>query len=134
MSTPTEPAGRVEHVLLVDDEEGLSFLLKRILGKQGYQVTSYTDPVTALEDFRSRPDAFDVVVTDLSMPGMSGIDLASRILERRPSLPLVMISGDFRSEDIESAHRAGIKHLVLKPNTIDELGTLLHRLLAGACA
>jgi PAS domain S-box-containing protein len=121
-----------ERVLFVDDEEALAFLAVRTLQRLGYRVTAYTDPLRALEAFRSQPGEFDVVVTDLSMPGMSGVDLARVLLEVRPDLPILMTSGYVRAEDVESARRLGIRAVVLKPNTVEELGDTLHTLLAAA--
>jgi CheY-like chemotaxis protein len=85
--------------------------------------------VEALNAFRSHPHDFDVVVTDLSMPGMSGFDLARALLEIRPDVPIVMTSGYVRPEDQEMASRLGIRELILKPNTVSELGRILDELL-----
>jgi CheY-like chemotaxis protein len=118
-----------ERVLFVDDEEALVFLAERTLQRMGYRVSGHTDPLRALEAFRSQPGEFDVVVTDLSMPGMSGADLARALLELRPDVPIVMTSGYVRAEDVESARRLGIRAVILKPNTVEELGATLHALL-----
>jgi PAS domain S-box-containing protein len=121
--------GSGERVLYVDDETALVQLATRILNRLGYQVSGYTDPSEALQAFRSHPQDFDVVVTDLSMPGMSGFDLARGLLEIRPELPIVMTSGHVRPEDQDTAVRIGIRELILKPNTVDELGRALDELL-----
>jgi CheY-like chemotaxis protein len=127
---PREVArGRGERVLYVDDEDTLVRLATRILRRLGYEITGHTDPAEALQAFRSRPHDFDVVVTDLSMPGMSGFDLARGLLEIRPETPVVMTSGYLRPEDQETASRIGIRALILKPNTVEELGLVLDKLL-----
>ena len=74
---------------------------------------------------------FDVVVTDLSMPEMSGRDLARGLLQIRPDVPIVLTSGYVRSEDVESAKQLGIRDVLLKPNTVEDLGKVLHALLGG---
>jgi PAS domain S-box-containing protein len=78
---------RHEHILYVDDEEGLVLLGARLLERLGYKVTGHIDTLDALADFRSRPADFAAVVTDLSMPRMSGFDLARQLLQVRPDLP-----------------------------------------------
>jgi len=114
-----------ERILYVDDEEPLVELITRTLGRLGYKVTGQTDPVRAVELFRSNPAAFDAVVTDLAMPQLSGFDLCSQLLAIRPGLPIVMTSGFVRPEDQERALRMGLRDLVLKPDTIDQLGRIL---------
>ena len=119
---------RDEHVLYVDDEDALVLLITRMLRRLGYKVTGYTDPLQALEWFRSHPQDVDVAVADLSMPGMSGFDLARALRHVRPDLPILMTSGYLRPEDQETAARIGIRDLILKPNTVEALGETLDQL------
>ncbi|MGB9405166.1 MAG: CHASE3 domain-containing protein [Candidatus Acidiferrales bacterium] len=119
-----EPAQN-EHVLYVDDDEALVDLVTRVLGRLGYRVSGYTDAARALEKFRSSPQDFDAVVTDLSMPGMSGFEFAGEVLAARPDTPIVMTSGYVRPEDQEEALRMGLRDLILKPDTIEQLGRTL---------
>lgn len=126
LAAPT--SGKRERVLFVDDEESLVLLITRILEQQNYTVTGTTDPKAALTTFTSRPDEFDVLVTDLTMPGMSGFELAIELRKVRPNLPVVMTSGYVRPEDTETANRLGIEHLILKPDTVAELGTILRQI------
>jgi PAS domain S-box-containing protein len=121
--------GKGENVLYVDDEDVLVRLSTRTLNRLGYRVSGFASPVEALNAFRSHPHDFDVVVTDLSMPVMSGFDLARALLEIRPDVPIVMTSGYVRPEDQEMAFRLGIRDLILKPNTVSELGRILDELL-----
>jgi len=123
--------GRGERVLYVDDDEALVLLAQRTLEALGYAVTGTTDPARALQDFRSRPTDFDLVVTDLSMPGMSGLQLARALHSIRPGLPIVMTSGYVRPDQQEAARAAGVRELILKPDTADELGRVLERVLQG---
>ena len=117
-----------QRVLYVDDEEDLIYLMKRILKRLGYEVIGYTDPVAALQEFRSRPGDFGVVVSDLSMPNMSGFDLAREVLAIRPEIPILLTSGYVRLEDKQEAQRLGIRDLIPKLNTYEELGKRLDSL------
>jgi CheY-like chemotaxis protein len=121
-------SSRGERVLYVDDEEPLVRLAQRVLARLGYRVSGHTDPANALETFRKAPRDFDVLITDVSMPGMSGFDLTRAILAIRPELPVLMTSGYVRKEDEELALRMGVREIILKPNTLDELGKALGRL------
>jgi PAS domain S-box-containing protein len=122
--------GQGQRVLYVDDEEPLVFLMKRMLEQLGYKVTGCTDPGKALEMFRSGPQDFDVVVSDLSMPGMSGVDLARELLQVRPGIPILIASGYIRPVDNEEVRSLGLPDLLLKPDTIEELGQILHNIFA----
>jgi PAS domain S-box-containing protein len=124
--------GRSERVLYVDDDEALVMLVTRTLERLGYQVTGYTDAARALEKFRSSPRDFDAVVTDLSMPVMSGFDLAAAMLAVRADIPIVMTSGYVRPEDQERALRMGLRDLILKPDTIEQLGRTLDQVFLQA--
>jgi CheY-like chemotaxis protein len=116
-------------VLYVDDEEALVFLATRLLERRGYQVSGYTDAAEALENFRARAQDFDVVVTDLSMPRMSGFELTEAIHATRPDIPVVLTSGYLQSEDQQKAERLGIRELIQKPATADRLAGTLERIL-----
>jgi PAS domain S-box-containing protein len=131
-TAPTPDAverGEGQRILYVDDEEPLVYLLTRILERLGYAVSGFIDAQTALDAFRADPTAFDALVTDLSMPGLSGQELAQEVLKIRPTLPIVMTSGYVRPADRELALRTGVRELVLKPDTAQALGEVLHRLL-----
>jgi PAS domain S-box-containing protein len=123
--------GRGQHVLYLDDEEPLVYLVKRVLERLGYRVSGFTEPQEALQAFAAAPVAFDAVITDLSMPGLSGTDFAKQILQLRGDVPVIITSGYVRTQDREAALKAGVRELVLKPNTVEELGSVLHKLLVG---
>ena len=123
------PMGNGQRVLYVDDEDSLVVLATRMLDQLGYQVTGFIDPQEALRAFAAAPHEFDVIVTDLSMPGMSGFALARDIQTLRPDVPIVLTSGYVRPEDREAARQHGIRDVILKPDTIDELGHTLDRVL-----
>jgi signal transduction histidine kinase/ActR/RegA family two-component response regulator len=117
--------GRGECILYVDDEEPLVFLATRMLKRMGFQVEGFNDPHQALREFERDPQRWDMVITDLGMPGMSGLDLAAELLRIRPNLPLMLTSGYVRIEDAERARMIGAEDIVLKPNTIEEMGPLI---------
>ena len=117
--------GRGKRILYVDDEEPLVFLASRMLKRMGFEVEGFTDPSQALREFERDPQRWDMVITDLGMPGMSGLDLAAELLRIRPDLPLMLTSGYVRIEDAERARMIGAEDIVLKPNTIEEMGPLI---------
>jgi CheY-like chemotaxis protein len=124
----TEPsAGAGEHIPYVDDDEALVFLAQRMLPRDGYRVMACTDAALALSEVRAHPGEFDAVVTDISMPGMSGVELARELRQLQPELPIVMSSGYIRPEDLETAQRLGVGDLILKPDSVDELVRVLHQ-------
>ena len=123
--------GHGEHLLYVDDEDALVLLATRSLSKLGYKVTGHTNPAKALQVFKENPGQFSAVVTDLSMPGMSGAELAREIVAIRPDIPVVMTSGYIRPEDEAEAQKIGIREMILKPDTIEELAKALHRVFSS---
>jgi CheY-like chemotaxis protein len=124
-----EPRGSGQRIIYVDDEEPLVLLISRTLKRLDYEVYGFTDPVEALKAFQRDPHGFDALVTDLSMPMMSGTELAREFLEIRKDLPVVLTSGYLRPQDREIAKSAGVLELILKPDTAEELGSTLNRLL-----
>jgi signal transduction histidine kinase/ActR/RegA family two-component response regulator len=120
--------GSGERVLYIDDDEAIVFLTTRLLERLGYRVTGFTDPEQALARFRANPADFDIVVTDLSMPHMSGFDLTQALHETRPDIQILMTSGYVRPEDRDTARDRGVRDLVLKPNSVEDLGEALDRL------
>ena len=124
------PRRRGDHVLYVDDEEALVYLTTQVLERLGYKVSGFVESEAALRCFLDDPRQFDAVITDLSMPRLSGRDLATRLLQVRSDVPIILATGYIRPEDTESARRLGIRDLILKPNTVEELGHVLHRILS----
>jgi PAS domain S-box-containing protein len=127
---PAPIKGEGQHILYLDDEEALVLLARRLLERIGYKVSGFSDPSQGLAAFEADPNDFDLVLSDLSMPGLSGIDVARRILEIRPDIPVLLASGYVRSEDVEVARSIGVREVIWKPATINEMGELLGRLLA----
>jgi PAS domain S-box-containing protein len=123
--------GGGQHILLIDDEDSLVRLGTILLTKQGYRVTGCTDPQSAIQQFRREPESFHAVVTDLSMPGMSGFDCAQELLATRPDIPIVLTSGYVRPEDEATAKRVGIRAVVTKPSALDQLPQILAQVFAA---
>ncbi len=123
------PRGQDEHILFVDDEPALCQSAHRLLHKWGYQVTVHTRPEAALADFRARPEAFAMVITDLSMPGMSGLDMAAEITKVRPDIPIMLASGFMGEWTTHIAQQTGINEIIIKPVNPFNLGATIHRLL-----
>ncbi|MEJ1960164.1 MAG: PAS domain S-box protein [Gammaproteobacteria bacterium] len=123
--------GLGQRVLFIDDEDAVVRLGTLNLTRLGYRVTGCTDPATALKEFLRDPDGIDVVVSDLSMPGMSGFDCAREMLAIRPDLPIVLTSGYVRPEDEALAREIGIRAVCSKPAALSQLGATLAEVLAG---
>jgi len=118
-----------EHILLIDDEEMLVDMGKLMLERLGYRVTGHTDSVEALNAFTTQPDAFDLVITDQTMPGMTGTDLARRMLKIRSQLPIILSTGYSNLMSEEKARSYGIKGLALKPITMKDIAALIRKVL-----
>ena len=123
------PRGNDEHILFVDDEEALASLGKSMLEDLGYRVTTWTDSSEALAAFRSKPQDFDLVITDQTMPHLNGGDLATALLEIRPTLPIILRTGYSTTMSFEKAKAIGIEELLFKPTTMQALGEAIRRAL-----
>jgi signal transduction histidine kinase/CheY-like chemotaxis protein len=133
----TAPAvhGQGRHVMYVDDDQALVFLVERVLRRKGFTVTSFTDPFEAQAALAERAQDFDLLVTDYNMPGFSGVDLLRAAKALRPDLPVALASGYVTPEIERSAFEAGASALVYKPNDVNELCETVQRLiLAGNAA
>ena len=110
----TLPRGN-ERILLVDDEESILRFETQMLERLGYVITPQTSPVAALEMFRDMPESFDLLLTDMTMPHMTGDQLAEAVLSIRPGMPIVVCTGFSERIDPESAKKLGIKGYLKKP-------------------
>jgi PAS domain S-box-containing protein len=108
-------------VLHVEDEEALARLGKRILERIDVRVVSHTSSLQALEEFRKDPHRFDLVITDNTMPHMTGLELVGKILEIRPDIPVMMVSGIGDSMSVEELRKRGVRRLLSKPYLAAEL-------------
>ncbi|MBN2808408.1 MAG: response regulator, partial [Deltaproteobacteria bacterium] len=118
-----------ERILLVDDEAQIVNLNQRLLAGLGYQVTAVTSSVEALLHLRRKPDGFDLLLTDQSMPELSGAELARAALELRPDLPIILCTGYSSAFAEEEARALGIKKYAEKPLGREKLARLLREVL-----
>jgi PAS domain S-box-containing protein len=124
------PIGAGERVLYVDDEAPVANLGKAILERLNYSVDARTDAKEALELIRSEPGRFDLVISDQTMPSMTGVDFARQIKLIRPDLPILLTTGYMGQLKIEGLRPLGISELLPKPVTVRTLGEVVHRMLA----
>lgn len=122
------PTG-TEHILLVDDEKALVELGLQILERLGYEVTTRTSSVEALELFTVQPDKFDLVITDMTMPNMTGDELAAKMMEIRSDIPVILCTGYSERISKDKAHGIGIKEFVLKPIIMSDMALTVRKVL-----
>lgn len=120
---------RGEHILFVDDEEVLTSMTANMLQRLGYRVTVRSSSLEALTTFQNHPDQFDLVITDQTMPGMTGMDLARRMLQIRPDMPIILCTGFSALVTEEKVKSLGVKALALKPLTKKDLAILTRKVL-----
>ena len=119
-------------ILWLDDDPGLILLVQWALGRRGYKVTGYVDVPTAVEAFSAEPDAYDVVVTDLSMPADGGLDTAQQLMKIKPGIPVVL-SGSYIKPELERrAFACGIRAVIEKTASVRELCAALDRAMRPA--
>jgi CheY-like chemotaxis protein len=118
-----------ERILFVDDEEALVEMGEDILAELGYEVTSRMNGREALALFRADPSRFDLVITDQTMPEMTGVDLAREILATRVDMPIVMCTGFSYVVDADKAKQAGIRAFAMKPLTKREIARTIRKVL-----
>ena len=130
VAAPTRVEGRGQHVMYVDDDLALVFLIKRVLTRKGFIVTTFTDPNAARAALEETPYHFDLLVTDYNMPGYSGLDLLREAKTIRPDLPVALASGYVTPELERLAIQEGASALIYKPNDVNELCETVQRLIA----
>lgn len=119
----------LRRILLVDDEHRLALLGQRILESDGFAVSVHTSSMQALEAFRSNPARYDLLVTDNTMPHMTGLELVARVRAIRPDIPVLMVSGIGESMSIEELKQLGVTRLLSKPYQSSELKSAARELL-----
>ena len=123
------PRGQGQRVMVVDDEEGLLELTTHALGERGYEPVGFGSARVALEAFRERPDDFDLLLTDLRMPGMSGDVLIREVRSVRPLLPVILISG-YLGDVVQGGYSSDLADVVLtKPLRVNVLAASVARVL-----
>jgi len=118
-----------ERILLVDDEAQIIDIEQQILERLGYKVTPKTDSEEALEEFAAQPDRFDLVITDMTMPKMTGDQLARRMMDIKPQIPVILCTGFNEAISEEKALAMGIDKFVMKPIVKDELASTIRTVL-----
>lgn len=118
-----------EHILFVDDEKFLTDVGEQILNRQGYRVTTTNRSLEALEMFRRSPDRFDLVISDLTMPNMTGDRLAAELLRIRPDLPIIICTGMSERLTVEKVKKLGVCGVVNKPVVLSQLAQLVRQAL-----
>lgn len=122
------PAG-TEHILLVDDEKEIVLIEQQMLERLGYKVTARTGSVDALHVFQANPSEFDMVITDMTMPNMTGDQLAHEIIKIRPEIPIVLCTGFSENMNDEKAKSLGIHKFVFKPVSMEEIANTIRDVL-----
>ena len=125
------PQGKGERILLVDDETEIVEMLQRLLNDLGYSVAAFNSSAQALEIFSENPEEFDLLITDMTMPEMTGMILSQKILAIRPDLPVILCTGFSETVDEVKAQSIGIRIFMRKPTSATVLArsisTLLHK-------
>jgi len=124
-------AGSGQLVLYLDDDEALVLVGQAMLQRLGYRVHGYSDAGQALAAFEAEPSGFDALISDFNMPGASGLDIAAKVLRLRSDLPVALASGLMTDDLLMQARALGVREVLYKPHSLDELAAAMHRMLAG---
>ena len=123
------PQGRRERILFVDDETAIAEIGQGMLEHLGYEVVVSTGSMEALELFRPQPGSFDLVITDMTMPNMTGDKLAKELLHIRPDIPIILCTGFSEYVSEEKAKALGIREFAMKPLVMKNLAQAVGRAL-----
>ncbi len=126
--SPVLPKGK-ERILLVDDEKDLVDVGAKMLGRLGYKVVAHTSGIEALEAFRVHPEDFDLAIVDQTMPRMTGIELAVRLMSARPEFPVILCTGFGEVVKRPEYKQSGIKACLLKPVLVAEIAAAIRQVL-----
>lgn len=121
--------GNGERILYVDDERPLVQVATILLERLGYKVQGFTNPAAALDALRAAPETWSILITDLSMPGMNGLELARQVFGIRPGLPVLLSSGNLDAAPSDEARRLGIRGVIAKPHSLEELAGRVREIL-----
>ena len=132
ISRPKKTMTGTEHILLIDDEISITHLEQQVLQRLGYRTTAFNNSIMALEAFEATPEAFDLVVSDMTMPNMTGEQLTQSMLQIRPDIPIIICTGFSERINHEKAAAIGIKGLLMKPIVKSELAQKIRTVLDGA--
>ncbi len=118
-----------ERILLVDDEKQIIDIEQQILERLGYKVTPKTDSEEALEEFAALPEKYDLVITDMTMPKMTGDQLARKLMDIKPDIPVILCTGFNETITEEKALAMGIDSFIMKPIVKDQLANTIRAVL-----
>jgi PAS domain S-box-containing protein len=118
-----------ERILFVDDEKAMIDAIQPMIERLGYKVTARTSSIEGLEAFRANPDRFDLVITDFTMPNMTGMELANELFKLRSEIPIILCTGYSDHINEEKAKRNGIRAFVMKPVVLDEIANTIRKVL-----
>jgi CheY-like chemotaxis protein len=126
---PPAHHSRGERILHVDDEPTVTRAVQRVLQKLGYLVETYNDSTVALGRLRAAPAEFDLVLTDLMMPSVDGIEIAEAARALRPELPVVLLSAYTGAHSIAAVQASGVREIIAKPASVAAIAASLRRAL-----
>ena len=129
-TTKPLPTGQ-EQILFIDDDPLMADMGKHMLELLGYDVTVRKNSIEALQTFQNQPERFDLVITDQTMPGMTGVDLAKRMMQIRPGIPIILCTGYSSTISEEKAKVMGIREFAMKPLLRKEIAALIRKVLDG---
>jgi PAS domain S-box-containing protein len=118
-----------EHILVVDDEADMVDIIQPMLERLGYKVTAITSSVKALDVFQNEPDRFDLIITDMTMPDMTGDKLSNEIMKIRPDTPIILCTGFSEKIDEVTAKEMGINAFAMKPLMMSEIAVTIRNVL-----
>jgi CheY-like chemotaxis protein len=118
-----------ERLLFVDDEKAAVDAIQPMLETLGYKVTARTSSIEALEAFRNKPDGFDLVITDMTMPNMTGKELAKELMTIRPDIPIIMCTGFSEQIDENKVKVMGISAFAMKPIVMSQMANTIREVL-----
>jgi two-component system cell cycle sensor histidine kinase/response regulator CckA len=125
---PRSRSGRGQRILLLDDDPTFVELTRRAIGTAGYSVVGHTSPSAALADFTAAPRAYNLVVTDLLMPDVNGLDFAQSVVAIRGDIPIVIMAESMSPQDEALAAAHGVREVVTKSATVEELCRAFERI------
>jgi DNA-binding NtrC family response regulator len=121
-------------ILYVDDEPMIASMAEEMLSYLGFTVSSVTDSRAALDIFTANPMQFDIVITDQTMPGLTGLDLSRKLMELRPDLPIILCTGYSETVSAEMSKSLGISEYLIKPVDFDKMKKIIISLVEKSAA
>ena len=122
------PRGK-ERILFVEDEKAMVDAIQPMIERLGYKVTARTSSIEALEAFRTNPDRFDLVITDFTMPNMTGMELAKELLKLRSDIPIILCTGYSEHINEDKAKGSGVRAFLMKPVVLSEIANTIRKVL-----